>query len=1144
MIKQTKKIFQNFSNKWFGFSKKRRTFLTISFCLIFLLFISPFFVKADNLGSAIGQILTNVVLFFVDLASTLVILEMKVMVYLAQWRSFTKGVFAVEEGWKIVRDLCNMFFILILLVISFSTILKIESYAYKKWLAKLVVFAIIINFSKTITGILIDFSQVIMLTFVSSFQAATAGNLAQGLHLGEFLKADSSGNIAESDSWTMFGAAVLALILMAIFGIVMLIMIVMLMGRIVTLWVLTILSPIAYLLQASPIGTKYANQWWEEFSKNLISGPVLAFFLWLALFTIQNASDKQLLTTLNEQGSAEIPDDDNNKLAGQGVGAGPGSATGTQVGKASVLLDYIVVIALLIAAIKVAQSMGVMGSQFAGSMMSNMNSFAGKAARFAVKTPLKGAAGLASWADRKTLSKWGVGYHSAKMGIEGIKASFADKKDQDMKDIRTNAASRTGLSGVLFGAARGKEWGNRYLAGTLGLKGLSSAVGDTFHGAGYTNKESDELDKAGKEKERLEGLRENIGSMAFGKEEQDKMRETKDEEIEEEEKKKTELMDGKTKEELEANVEEAKAKAKAAKTDEEKKSADDELKKAQDKLDELEAIEDKIKKLAEEKESIKLFDIESDDFEAFSKIQHEQEIKRINSDQTLTSKERSEQIKDAKSDYEIRMDRFHGLKANQEKEEEDITVKYNAAMTAVAENPGLTDDEAERQRKELEEQKSKEISDSKNKVASFVIKKMSSSVTSENFVENANEEYQEEDLRIQNDKNLSEKQKDKKRRHLAEHHNRKLKRYSEFKDNQEGEQELKELDINSEYDERVKTVESDRTLSDDEQRVRINNLNRERRDKIDESRVESKLNIDNFVGKMSGAISKDDYKKSIDERIQAKESEMTEHKENISKYTMVSTTARSAHRELVDKKAKEISGLQSQTELISAFRSAMNAGDQYTGLAVVEKLAKDGNLNELLNEFNYDSNAIGQTKFFEEKFGGDFGMKKQEYLAAQNDVSYAAEKAGHWEQARTVKVRPDGKFECMVRQNEDGSWDDSEHAFECWADIMKLDPQVIARTLNRLAFGGENGKTKKFEMSALGGMLVKSLGANSEFITRHAQRMNINLATNLVNSDKTKSLAGDKFYEALLKLTTQTSGKTLSPEDIYNEVMKIFKNKT
>jgi hypothetical protein len=37
-----------------------------------------------------------------------------------------------------------------------------------------------------------------------------------------------------------------------------------------------------------PQTESYAKQWWEEFTKHVIVGPVLVFFLWLAFATLGN----------------------------------------------------------------------------------------------------------------------------------------------------------------------------------------------------------------------------------------------------------------------------------------------------------------------------------------------------------------------------------------------------------------------------------------------------------------------------------------------------------------------------------------------------------------------------------------------------------------------------------------------------------------------------------------------------------------------------------------------------------------------------------------------------------------------------------------------------------------------------------------
>jgi len=89
----------------------------------------------------------------------------------------------VVKGWAIVRDLCNMFFIVILLVIAFATILRVEGYDIKKMVPKLIIMAILINFSKTICGLIIDAADLIMNAFVSAFTGSMSGNLTTMLGL-------------------------------------------------------------------------------------------------------------------------------------------------------------------------------------------------------------------------------------------------------------------------------------------------------------------------------------------------------------------------------------------------------------------------------------------------------------------------------------------------------------------------------------------------------------------------------------------------------------------------------------------------------------------------------------------------------------------------------------------------------------------------------------------------------------------------------------------------------------------------------------------------------------------------------------------------------------------------------------------------
>ncbi|MEI8360984.1 MAG: hypothetical protein WCG01_02555 [bacterium] len=211
-----------------------------------------------------------------------------ILVKIAQFSTFLQAP-PVLTGWPIVRDICNMFFILVLLVIAFSTILQINN-NWKKELPKLLMAAVLINFSKTIAGLCIDVSQIFMLTFVNAIAQNGAGNFAIIFGVDKTAMLPST-NDALTGLKTMAGA-IAGFIASCITAVVTVFLLAALVSRIVKLWIYLILSPAPYLLNTFSQGKKYASTWWADFSKELICPPLLMFFVWLAL-TIGSMSDTQ-----------------------------------------------------------------------------------------------------------------------------------------------------------------------------------------------------------------------------------------------------------------------------------------------------------------------------------------------------------------------------------------------------------------------------------------------------------------------------------------------------------------------------------------------------------------------------------------------------------------------------------------------------------------------------------------------------------------------------------------------------------------------------------------------------------------------------------------------------------------------------------
>lgn len=361
-----------------------------------------------------GGIISGIVYIF----GWILMLVVRVLVYVAQYNNFLKPK-SIIVGWTMVRDLANMFFIVILLIISFATILRIEKYNYKKWLPKLLLMAILINFSKTICGLMIDVAQVIMLSFVNSFKGIANYNITTLLGI------DSYGqfkDIEPGDSnWDVMAAYGLMLLYTLISLVVMIAMTAMLIMRIVMIWVYVVLSPLAFLLQSFPDGQSYASKWWTQFSQNLIIGPVLAFFIWLSFMTV-NPSDT----------GAEILEVDGQDLEGTTEGHEnvnyTETGTGTKVvadvqkyGQADSLLRFIVGIAMLLGGLKVAQDIG--GE--AGSAL-------GKVSNKGFSIAKKVGASTAKWAGRQAGDVRDVA--SKKLGVDlNVAAGYKRYQEQSEK---------------------------------------------------------------------------------------------------------------------------------------------------------------------------------------------------------------------------------------------------------------------------------------------------------------------------------------------------------------------------------------------------------------------------------------------------------------------------------------------------------------------------------------------------------------------------------------------------------------------------------------------------------------------------------------------------------------------------------------
>ena len=465
--------------------------------LAILLIFATSFLAAPNafasIGDKAGEVVGSIIYVFIWALGLVLILVMKALILIASYQNFiTSG--AVQEGWTVVRDLSNMFFVVILLVIAFSTILHLENYSYKKWLPKLVLMAVLINFSKTICGLLIDVAQIIMLTFVNAFKDVAGGNLIEMLGIREIVTLAEGS--AEVGFWQIVGAYVLGLIYMIIALVVITTMMMMLVMRLVMIWIYVVLSPLAYLLAAFPGGAQYASKWWSEFIKNLVVGPVIAFFIWLSFAALQTGN----YDDVGKVGTADIGSE---QTAFTGtIAKVDGASTpsmGTKASTPGVLIKFVIGIGMLIGGLKIAQDIGGAAGSVAGKGMGKLAAMGAATAAFGKKWGGKVATGD-NLAARKFHKALGADFRPMAISA-AIKSSFEKSKKDDEDAIRLKGISnlQKGGGGAVFGGiGAGQDWANNYVDGFLGIRGLKRAGQEIFTRPGQRKDVNEKLttDKA------------------------------------------------------------------------------------------------------------------------------------------------------------------------------------------------------------------------------------------------------------------------------------------------------------------------------------------------------------------------------------------------------------------------------------------------------------------------------------------------------------------------------------------------------------------------------------------------------------------------------------------------------------------------
>ena len=1024
--------------------------------------------RAQELGFVAGT-LAYIASIIIELAGKLLIVFIELLLVIVKYNDFINAP-AVVRGWILIRDFTNMAFLVIFIAIAYATILGVEKYEWKRLLPKLLMVAVAVNFSKTLCGVVIDAAQVVMITFVNGFKDVAAGNLVNGLGLSKMLELRELGTDENVTDQAVAVASILAVVLLVIAMTVVGVIVLMFLVRIMYLWILIILAPLAFLMAATPGGERLFQEWWDKLIRYAFVGPIMAFWLWLSFSVMAGVAPGSNLAQSSNFDFSDGLETGLFEVQGNTAAAISGISSSDQ------LLSYGLSIALLLYSLMAARGMAIKGSGLAGDALGKIRSGGVKLGKLAALGVAGGGVGSAigaiggykarkaAWAGAKYLDQKIYAATGKTLNVKRAVGQWKEKFQETKRKDEIQGASlayqlmaQGGVGGLTWGALGAPrdaaEW---YAHGPFGIgkdKGLIRAWRTITGGPKRAAELKEQVDKQEKKRQQklaeVKFFREALGKNDFfeeGREEFIKQH------SEEEEKKILERFEH-------ANAE----------TDAKKRNQmlSDQVVKEHGET--LTFANEWKKKIGDqlERDEVNLTPQELRDRNKVSQAEQKEEFikewakRKAKGD--LLSKADSAIKRDAatdqgKAEQETIVNELNTLGQARMRSQIAITAEEVARLG----KDGLTNAEVEIRSKQIGE-------------LNKTIKKLTQEID------------QTRSLGLDTT-NLSTQ--------LSQAHQR---RAAIGVQDEQGTWHVN-TDVSVIAEEEQKNKEAIKKAQDEGDTEGVKKLEEQfKKDK--ESRAEalekSEQNLEQLKIKQQAPNWDADKRKEVEAQVATLEAEAA----SIGKQAEKTEAQRRkfeaprgfyagrARRLLEDEEMRKITSEES-SELIADFRTALHEGDKIKAAALIKKLAKDANDNEIFNAFGFQSNAQGMHDFFNAVVAGDknvhmaddtlytgpsLNMDKQTAYALENDVAYINEGVNHWNTARMMEVK-NGRYEQL--SNED-------HVKASLAEMLKKDPTDVIRNYNRLAYGGEvprpDGSGRDFKMDALGVAIIKAFAKEYKF---------------------------------------------------------------
>lgn len=180
--------------------------------------------------------------------------------------------FAIVKGWEISRDLVNIIFILILAFIGLATILRLQTYQIKKTLPSLIIIALLVNFSGVLVGLIVDIGNILTFIFLNATSKINASFTVGDIPVFSAIPG-GDGALAQDIVQIIYYIVSILIYFFMIFVFAI---------RVLVLWVLVILSPLAFGAYILPSTKRFWNQWLQTLIQWSIVGIPISFALFLS----------------------------------------------------------------------------------------------------------------------------------------------------------------------------------------------------------------------------------------------------------------------------------------------------------------------------------------------------------------------------------------------------------------------------------------------------------------------------------------------------------------------------------------------------------------------------------------------------------------------------------------------------------------------------------------------------------------------------------------------------------------------------------------------------------------------------------------------------------------------------------------------